>query len=145
MALKWTKEDSPTWNADKQRIVGAAPEGVFDMPERDAGDVVPCEWWRVERDGRVVGYGWLDNSWGDAEILLAVDPAECGAGIGTFILDRLEDEARAQGLNYLYNVVRETHPEGARVSAWLEARGFHPSGENQRLLKRAVPGSPKRG
>ena len=70
------------------------------------------------------------------EILLAVAPDARGAGLGTYILDRLEDEARTRGLNYLYNVVRPTHPDREAVSRWLAARHFRPSDEGH--LKRAV-------
>ena len=71
--LSWSKEESPRWDADKKRIVGSMPKGVFDVryAELAEGDVVPGEWWRVEDDGAVVGFGWLDIVWGDAEILLA--------------------------------------------------------------------------
>ena len=75
----------------------------------------------VEDDGEVVGYGWMDTTWGEAEILLAVDPAAQANGVGSFILDHLEKEASAAGLNYMYNVVRDGHPEPEAITAWLEA------------------------
>lgn len=138
MSLEWIRENPPRWDAPKAAIVGGAPEGVFAPSERAAGDLLPGEWWRVEDDGRVVGYGWMDCIWGDAEILLSVDPAAQGRGIGTFILDRLEEEASARGLNYLFNVVRPTHPEGERVGRWLKARRFEPS-RDERLMRRVRP------
>jgi len=82
------------------------------------------DWWRVERDGRVVGYGWLDDVWGDAEILLVVDQDARGSGVGGFVLQQLEREAGARGLNYVVNVVRETHPQREQVTAWFLAHGF---------------------
>ena len=136
MALSWIPENPPYWDRAKAAIVAAAPKGSLDVPDRPDGEIVPGEWWRVEADGRTVGYGWMDTNWGDAEILLAVDPQQRGAGVGTFILDRLEHEARARGLNYLYNVVRDTPPERSRVTRWLEDRGFVESEGG--LLKRAV-------
>jgi hypothetical protein len=72
----------------------------------------------------VVGYGWLDDVWGDAEILLAVEEPARGAGAGAFALARLEEEAAARGLNYVVNVVRDTHPEKAAVTEWFLAHGF---------------------
>ena len=142
MALTWTRESPAFWDADKQRIIGGAPPGVFSMAAYKTGDVVPGDWWRVEHEGRVVGYGWMDHSWGDAEILLAVDPAARRSGAGTFILDRLEDEAAGRGINYLYNVVPDAHPERAWLDRWLRRRGFAPSQEGG-LLKRTV--HPRRG
>jgi N-acetylglutamate synthase-like GNAT family acetyltransferase len=135
--LAWSRESPPLWDADKARIIGGAPAGVFSLGPFKAGDVVPGDWWRVEDDRRVVGYGWMDHSWGDAEILLAVDPAGQRGGVGTFILDRLEDEAAGRGINYLYNVVPDAHPNRAWLEHWLRRRGFVASQEGG-LLKRTV-------
>lgn len=139
MALLWIHEETAKWDADKERIVGAAPAGVFDSRYRRLrrGELVPGEWFRVEDRGRAVGYGWLDVNWGDAEILLATDPECSGQGIGTFILEHLQEEARHRGLNYLCNVVRPTHPRHAEVTRWLERRGFKPI-EDGRLVCAAL-------
>jgi ribosomal protein S18 acetylase RimI-like enzyme len=140
MTLRWIPESPAVWDADKARIVGAAPEGIFDTRYAEAteGDLVPGEWWRVEDDGRTVGYGWLDVNWGDAEILLATAPEAQSRGVGSFVLTNLEHEARARGLNYLYNVVRATHPDADRVTAWLKKRSFTASADG-RLLRGVVP------
>ncbi|HJK91687.1 MAG TPA: GNAT family N-acetyltransferase [Polyangiaceae bacterium LLY-WYZ-15_(1-7)] len=125
--LRWVREDQPArWDGEKKRIVGGEAEGVFDDRYRECveGDVIPGRWWRVERDGKVVGYGWMDVIWGDAEILLATAPDARGQGVGSFTLERLKDEAYQRGLRYLTNVVRPTHPEKDRIVAWLEKRGF---------------------
>lgn len=139
MSLTWTRENGPRWDADKARIVGEAPVGIFDSRYRELreGDPVPGEWWRVEKDGETVGYGWLEVVWGDAEILLATDPSVREQGVGSFVLDHLEKEAKAQGLNYIYNQVRPTHPDADRLQAWLEKRGFKAS-EDGRLLRAAA-------
>jgi GNAT superfamily N-acetyltransferase len=137
MPLTWRHESPALWDAGKERIIGGAPPGVFSLGPFKPGDVVPGDWWRVDEEARVVGYGWMDQSWGDAEILLAVDPAARHTGVGTFILDRLEDEAARQGVNYLYNVVPPAHPDKAGLTHWLLRRGFVASHEGG-LLKRAV-------
>jgi len=137
MPLRWVREEPPVWDDDKGRVVGGAPPGVFSLGPFAPGEVVPGDWWHVERDGRVVGYGWMDHSWGDAEILLAVAPADQDAGVGTYILDRLEDEAARQGINYLYNVVPERHPDKDGLTRWLLRRGFVASHDDG-LLKRKV-------
>lgn len=139
MELKWIHEQPAHWDTNKARIVGNAVTGIFDSRYRmlQPGTTAPGDWWRVEAQGRVVGYGWLDVAWGDAEILLAVEPELQGKGVGAFILDHLEKEAQAQGLNYLTNIVRPTHPDAKRVSAWLEKRGFH-SSEDGRLARKVA-------
>jgi N-acetylglutamate synthase-like GNAT family acetyltransferase len=138
MTRAFIPESPSYWDAEKASIIGEAPPGIFDRRFRQcrAGDLLPGEWWRAEENGRVVGYGWLDVSWGDAEILLATAPSARGRGIGTFILDHLEGEARARGLNYLYNLVRPTHPDGKNVTAWLVKRGFRAADDGN--LLRAV-------
>jgi len=136
MPLSWIHEDTPRWDARKAAIIGGAPPGIFDLPALGEGDLAPGEWFRVEDGGEVAGYGWMDCTWGDAEILLAVAPAFHRRGVGTFILDRLEEEAAPRGLNYLSNAVRPTHPDREAVTAWLVGRGFKPSGDG--LLKRRV-------
>jgi len=143
MSLEWIRESGlPVWDADKKRIVAGAPAGVFDTRygQLAAGEQVPGEWWRVEEDGETVGYGWLEVVWGDAEILLAVAPDAQGKGVGTFVLEHLEREANERGLNYLTNVVRPTHPEAGKVTAWLQKRGFKAS-EDGRLLRGVVTGA----
>ncbi|WP_177212620.1 GNAT family N-acetyltransferase [Geodermatophilus ruber] len=132
--LHWVREDDPRWDADRQRVFAAVPDGVFPTVARRPGERLSSDWWRAERDGRVVGYGWLDDVWGDAEILLAVEEGERGAGVGAFVLGRLEEEAAARGLNYVLNVVREGHPERAAVTAWFERHGFAAT-EDGRLRK----------
>lgn len=140
MPLTWTHESPAYWDADKLRIVGGAKDGIFDSKvygQYKEGDLIAGEWWRVEKDGSTVGYGWMDTTWGDAEILLAVDSARQKSGVGTFIMDHLEKEAVARGLNHLYNVVRPTHPDAAELTAWLKGRRFEPS-EDGKLLRRVV-------
>ncbi len=134
MGLEWVREDAPVWDGDKSRIVGGAPEGIFQLPSYEEGERLPGDWWRVEEGGTVVAYGWMDTSWGDAEMLLAVAPEHHGHGVGTFVLDQLEQEAANRGVNYLYNVVRPTHPDHDRVTAWLESRRF--TGSSDGILRR---------
>jgi len=104
------------------------------------GDPLPGDWWRIEDGGDVVGFGWLDVVWGEAEIQLATAPSARGRGVGTFAVEHLEAEARARGVNYVYNTVRASHPDAAGVTAWLVKRGFEPSADGS--LLRAVAREP---
>jgi len=135
MSLTWEHDDSPVWDADKERVIGGAPAGTFVIPFRQ-GDPVPGEWFVVRDDERrAVGYGRLDIGWGgDAEILLAVDPERQEQGIGSFVLARLEDEAAARGINYVYNTIRQ-HEGRELVHDWLVVRGFR-GGLDSDLRKR---------
>ena len=134
--LHWVKDDDPRWDADRERVFASTGPGVFPGIAREPGERLPSDWWRVEDDGRVVGYGWLDDVWGDAEILLAVEESARGTGAGAFTLARLEDEAAARGLNYVVNVVRDTHPDRDAVTAWFLAHGF--SGTEDGRLRKQV-------
>lgn len=115
------------------RIVGGERPGIFHSRFKQCaeGDMVPGSWWRVEDDGRVIGFGWMDVNWGDAEILLATSMEQRERGVGTWMVEHLKREAQRRGLNYLTNVIRPNHPDRERVARWLEKRGFA-SGEDGR-------------
>jgi GNAT superfamily N-acetyltransferase len=136
MALTWTKENSPRWDADKQRVLGPAELAAVGLAAPAPGEPVANEWWRVTDGHGVAGYGWLDSEWGDARITFVVAPGCRGRGVGGFILEHLEGEAAARGLNYIYNVVPETHPDGAWIRNWLSTHGFHEASRGQ--LRRQV-------
>src|SRR6476661_2683776 len=136
--LHWVKDDDPRWDADRERVFASIGPGVFPGVAREPGERLPSDWWRVEDAGRAVGYGWLDDVWGDAEILLAVEGSARGTGAGAFTLARLEDEAAARGLNYVVNVVRDTHPDRDAVTGWFLAHGF--SGTDDGRLRKQVGG-----
>jgi hypothetical protein len=60
---------------------------------------------------------------------------------GEFIVDHLEAEAAARGLNYIYNVVPVTNPDPGWITAWLTARGFVAGNGDlrRRVRERATP------
>lgn len=137
--LQWIHETIAHWDADKARIVGGAEPNSLpeDIADHEEGDVLPDDWWRVEHEGRCVGYGRMDVTWGDAEVLLVVEPEAQHRGVGSFILEHLEREARARGLNYLYNVVRPDHPAQAEITGWLRHRNFSQT-EDGRLARAVI-------
>jgi GNAT superfamily N-acetyltransferase len=142
--MQWIHENPPKWDEAKAAILGAAPAGMFaGLGDPRPGDLIAGEWWRVEDGGAVLGYGWLDHTWGDAEILLAVAPAAQKKGVGTFILDRLEREAAARGLNYMFNVVPRALPDARSFEQWLSRRGFEPS-HDDRYRRRVRPAAASR-
>lgn len=135
--LTWRKDQGARWDADKARIVGGAPAGALDM-RYDADQRLPGDWWSALRGDSVVGVGWLDATWGgDAEIGAAVAQDGQNTGVGTFVMQQLEREAAARGMNYVYNVVRETHPDRERVHDWLLNLGYRGSEHDGALRKRA--------
>jgi N-acetylglutamate synthase-like GNAT family acetyltransferase len=134
--LTWVKDDDPRWDTDRERVFGTVGTDVFPGVARNPGERLPSDWWRVEDGGRVVGYGWLDDVWGAAEILLAIEEPARGTGAGSFALARLEEEAAARGLNYVVNVVRDTHPQRDAVTAWFLAHGF--TGTDDGRLRKQV-------
>lgn len=138
MELSWVRDQRPVWDADKQRVIGGAPPGALEM-DYSSGAELPGDWWAARSaDGAVVGYGWLDSTWGgDAEVLLAVDPEAQRQGVGSFILDHIEREAAKQGVNYVYNTVAPTHPDRDAVHDWLAVRGYR-GGESDATLRKRV-------
>jgi GNAT superfamily N-acetyltransferase len=131
----WIEENPPQWDAHKAALFERVPAGAFRLARYRTGDLLPGAWWRVESAGTVVGYGWMDHNWGEAEVLLVVDPDRQRCGAGSFILDRLEREAAQRGLNYILNVVPPTHPTREATERWLVSRGFERHGD---LLRRST-------
>jgi len=134
--LRWVSEPEPVWDEGKQRIIGGAPLGVFDL-HHQPGESLAGDWWAVN-DGHssVLGYGWMDVTWGEAEVLLAVAPDAQHRGVGSWTLAQLEREAGQRGLNYVYNTVRPTHPDRERMHDWLAALGYRGSDSDAALRKR---------
>ena len=139
MKLDWIHESPACWDAHKAKIIGGAEAGVFRSFDWKEGAVIPGEWWRVEADGKPVGYGWMEIDWVEAEVLVAVDRDAQDHGIGSYILARLAREANDRGINQLGNVVRESHPQRDSVMSWLNARGFVHLRDDERLVLRMNP------
>jgi GNAT superfamily N-acetyltransferase len=136
MSLNWSHESHPRWDKDKQRIIGGAPVGALDISYPDGAEL-PGDWFAAAEGDQVVGYGWIDSTWGgDTEVLLAVDPDSQGRGVGSFVMDRLEREAALRGVNYVYNTVRDTHPDRDSVHDWLLVRGYRGNERDASLHKR---------
>jgi GNAT superfamily N-acetyltransferase len=135
--VRWVRETPAHWDADKQRVLGDLAPELFGFGRPGVGDVLADEWWRVEDGDQVLGYGRLDDTWGDAEILVLVDPQRRRSGVGAFILERLEEEAAARHLNYIYNVVPDRHPDPEKVTGFLAAHGFTPNAVGE--LRKKVP------
>src|ERR1700743_3221455 len=126
--LQWIREDAPCWDADKQRLFGEAELAATALNPPAPGALVADEWWHVaDAAGVIVGYGWLDSEWGDAEVTFIVAPDRRGEGVGEFIIDHLEAEAAARGLNYIYKVVPATRPTREGPPAGSRARGCPPA------------------
>lgn len=125
--MDWVRETPARWDEAKAAVLGELSPELFGLGRPADGDALGDEWWRVEQDGEVLGYGRLDETWGDAEILLLVAGRRRDAGVGTFILEQLEHEAAARHVNYIYNVVPQRHPDPESITGWLTARGFEPN------------------
>lgn len=124
MSWEWIADAAPTWDATRAAAFSPSGPEHHGLGSPVEGAALGDAWWRVAEDGETLGYGRLDDTWGDAEVLVAVVPAHRGRGVGAFAMDRLEREAASRSLNYVYNVVPVGHPDAAAVTAWLTARGF---------------------
>ncbi|WP_435202922.1 GNAT family N-acetyltransferase [Janibacter sp. GS2] len=147
-SLTWEREERPLWDAEKARIAASAPEGALTLDFADGAEL-PGDWFVAKDGDAVVGIGVLDTTWGgDAEITLVIDGARQGQGVGSFVMDRLEQEARVRGINYVYNTVRDEHPQRDEVHDWLVVRGYWGNERDASLRKRVdeagteQPGAP---
>ena len=135
--MDWVRETPARWDKTKADVLGELSPELFGLGRPTEGDALADEWWRVEDDGEVLGYGRLDDTWGDAEILMLVAPERRASGIGSFILSRLEAEAAARDVNYIYNVVPQRHPDPESVTDFLTAHGFEPTEIGE--LRKRIP------
>ena len=56
MVWHWTKEDTPRWDAAKQRLSGPQELTAVGMTAPEPGEPIADEWWRVtDDDGAVAG------------------------------------------------------------------------------------------
>ena len=56
MTLHWMREDTPHWDADKQRLFGPDELAAVGFHQPAPGAAIADEWWRVtDDDGIVVG------------------------------------------------------------------------------------------
>lgn len=136
--MKWVHESTPVWDAQKSKIIGAAPEGSVPALPSVSGALLPGDWWHVEHNGQIVGYGWMDIVWGDGEVLLVVRSDMQGTGVGTFIIEQLAREANKQGLNYIYNRIHSAHPQRSTVARWLGERSFTPDRDGERWSRKVA-------
>ncbi|MDD7919231.1 GNAT family N-acetyltransferase [Actinomycetospora callitridis] len=145
MTWQWIAEQEPRWDQGKAAALGDLPPTLFGLGYPEVGQHLGDTWWRVEDDaGAALGYGRLDDTWGDAEILIVAAPGARGTGVGTFVLENLEREAASRQLNYVYNVVPTRHPDGETVREWLGAHGFTAT-EVGELRKKVASGAAPRG
>lgn len=135
MGLMWVAEPAARWDEEKAHVLADAPPAALGLGSPAAGSLLPGEWWRVVRDGEVVGYGWMDVTFGHGEVLLAVTPSARGQGVGAYIVDRLLDEAHERGLARISNIVRPEHPRREEVTGWLVAHGFERSHDDEQLVR----------
>jgi ribosomal protein S18 acetylase RimI-like enzyme len=137
-AWHWQHQEHPVWDEDKQRVVGGQAAGIFSLSHAPGQDLADDWWAASDASGRIVAFGWMDVTWGEAEILLAVEPDARQAGLGSFVLDQLEHEAASRGLNYVCNVVAETHPDHDAICDWLGVRGYQGDAQSG-VLRKKVP------
>ena len=131
------KEDVPHWDADKQRLFDdAALRSVGMDPSRDGARSPTNGGGWSPTTARSSATAGSTASGGTRRSRSSSIPAHRGEGIGAFVLDRLEDEAHKRGLNYIYNVVPDTHPDRAWMTGWLEQHGLHESSQGD--LRRQV-------
>ena len=72
---------------------------------------------------------------------MASDPARQGTGSGSFVLERLEDEAESRGINYVHNTIRAEHPQRDLVHDRLVVRGFRGTVDGD--LRKRVGSTPR--
>jgi len=119
---------------DVRRLLAALPEwfGLHEVNEEYSASAHSKETWTVrDEHGKVRGVTLIDRHYSHVvEIhLTAVDLARHGQGIGTAMLQAIEDDARARDVRLMQvKTLGPSHPDPgyARTREFYENRGFLP-------------------
>lgn len=135
----WIKENEPIWDGDKERIFIGTEPGCFNFNPNAMvlNNRLSDHWWKLQsHDGRVIGYGWINEEKNDAEVSVVVSKEEkCNSKhYGTNILLNLENEAKGIGYNEVIAIVQPENPNASRVIHWLFNNGYVAYGINNQKL-----------
>lgn len=120
--MDWIQEVPAKWDDDKQKLI---KEGAFNLGSPAIGGELNGKWYRMQIEGgAVIGYGWITESGGDAEISVAVAEEHKGNGLGGRIIDKLCEEAAGMGYISVTAVVCNENPDAKRLMEFLYKRGF---------------------
>lgn len=121
------REDPALWTVEKQNLTEGYP-CCFNIGPCALGQELDGSWFRAtSEDGSFIGFGWwtpYDGEPNTREISIAlVSPGEKKGGE---LLDRLEEQGRADGVAKFFAIVGTDHPEKEKVRGWLLRHGFKP-------------------
>lgn len=123
--MELINEKNALWDHEKERIVGEAKEGTFDMGDLKYGETLFQEWWKlIDEHKRIIGFGWVYKEEDDFEISVAVDKEHQGNGAGSFILGELEGIAKQLGFHQVIGIIKSTNQEATEVIEWLYRNGY---------------------
>ena len=106
-------------------LVAADEEALYGRPARTGADDVAVwisyydDTWLFEEDGRLVAAGWFGVR-GDVGSIVGIVAAK-GCGIGTEIVERGEERARAKAVAKVHGLTREPDVAARRL---FESRGY---------------------
>ena len=135
-SLTWVKDDDPRWDADRERVFATVGPGVFPGRAASRGSGCPVTGGGSRTTAGSSATAGSTTSGATRRSCSRSRRAARGTGAGAFALARLEEEAAARGLNYVVNVVRDTHPDRDAVTAWFLAHGF--TGTDDGRLRKQV-------
>jgi ribosomal protein S18 acetylase RimI-like enzyme len=124
--------DEALANPELARYVeGFGRPGDFGIVAEEGAEPLGAAWWRHFQAG-APGYGFVDQP--TPEVSAAVLPDHRGRGIGTALLEALEREARARGIDRLSLSVERDNP----AVALYERVGFRPHDYEQNALTMVI-------
>jgi hypothetical protein len=68
------KELKAIWDEDKKRIFNTANKGCFSFNNMELGMELVGNWWifKTQKE-KIIGYGWINTSQGDAEVSVIIN------------------------------------------------------------------------
>jgi len=124
MKVYLLNESNPKWDDAKVKVLGKYPNS-FNLGA-EPGEFLPCEWWRCyNAKNEFIGFGWIDERKGDAEISICIDEKfQNKGGYGTEMLYLLEKEASKRGYKQTVGVVECFNPLRHEIIDWLFNCGY---------------------
>ncbi len=126
---RYRPSDAPVVQSLHERVIRAAGTDPDDLPNTDditdiEGEYLDAggEFLVAERDGRVVGMGGLRVDGAEGELHRMRVARDCQRdGVGSALLDALEDAARDRGVTHLY---AQTARRQAAAVGFYPANGY---------------------
>lgn len=137
--------EHPSWRGDIKEILAPHKES---FGFEGAPDNLPLDfyqWWRIKDvNGASLGIGYVSecdmNEFSQREAEISICVREQSKGVGSRLLEFLEENAKKKGCEVTAAVVKESNPVHDNVVKWFEHKGYEvvPSSYDTVMIKKLI-------